>query len=492
LSPAPRFPDFIRPTTPPAAASTAAAINADRGWAFLQSGDLKTAEHEFTAALKNDPGFYPAETSLGYLELARKDAKAALPHFDRALEAQTGDVSALVGRGQSLLALGRESDAVAAFEAALAADASLTDVRRRVDVLKFRASEEQIARARQAARSGRFDEAVQAYTAAIAASPDSPFLYREVAAVEKQQNHTDAALEHYRNAVALDPTDARSLIQIGDILDARGEYDKAIQAYAEAAALEPGAEVDRKIEVIRGRAALAKLPAEYRAIEQATQVTRAELAALIGIRLAGLLQAAQRNDATLITDVRNDWAQTWIMAVARAGIIEPFANHQFQPRALVRRADLAQAMAKVAVARRRATAGRRQELGIGAPALQRSCRQPSGVSGRLRRSRGRCIEDRRRQQLPAIASDHRPGGRRRGCQSGGTGQRKMTLTPANQLTLLRMLLIPAFVILVLYGHLGWALFVFTVAGITDGARRSDRAPLRQVFEPRCMARSDGR
>ena len=51
------------------------------------------------------------------------------------------------------------------------------------------------------------------------------------------------------------------------------------------------------------------------------------------------------------------------------------------------------------------------------------------------------------------------------------------LTPANQLTLLRMLLIPAFVILVVYGHLGWALVVFATAGITDGldgliARRS--------------------
>ena len=41
------------------------------------------------------------------------------------------------------------------------------------------------------------------------------------------------------------------------------------------------------------------------------------------------------------------------------------------------------------------------------------------------------------------------------------------LTPANQLTLLRMLLIPAFVILVVYGHLGWALTVFVTAGITD-------------------------
>jgi cardiolipin synthase len=41
------------------------------------------------------------------------------------------------------------------------------------------------------------------------------------------------------------------------------------------------------------------------------------------------------------------------------------------------------------------------------------------------------------------------------------------LTFANQLTLLRMLLIPAFVILVVYGHMGWALSVFVTAGLTD-------------------------
>jgi cardiolipin synthase len=51
------------------------------------------------------------------------------------------------------------------------------------------------------------------------------------------------------------------------------------------------------------------------------------------------------------------------------------------------------------------------------------------------------------------------------------------LTPANQLTLLRMFLIPAFVVLVVEGELGWALIVFAVAGVTDGldgliARRS--------------------
>jgi len=41
------------------------------------------------------------------------------------------------------------------------------------------------------------------------------------------------------------------------------------------------------------------------------------------------------------------------------------------------------------------------------------------------------------------------------------------LTPANQLTLMRMLLIPAFVILLVYGYHGWALVTFVTAGLTD-------------------------
>ena len=41
------------------------------------------------------------------------------------------------------------------------------------------------------------------------------------------------------------------------------------------------------------------------------------------------------------------------------------------------------------------------------------------------------------------------------------------LTLANQLTILRIALIPAFVLLVVYGHLGAALLVFSFAGLTD-------------------------
>ena len=41
------------------------------------------------------------------------------------------------------------------------------------------------------------------------------------------------------------------------------------------------------------------------------------------------------------------------------------------------------------------------------------------------------------------------------------------LTPANQLTVLRMLLIPVFALCLLYGRPGWALVSFMFAGLTD-------------------------
>ena len=341
----PKFPDFVRPIVPPEFANSPAAARHARGWAFLESGDLRTAEREFAAALALAPAFHPAQASLGYVELARSDAKAALPHFDRALEQQAGNVAALVGRGDALVALNRQGDALVAFDAALAADGSLTDIRRRVEVLRFRGVEQGLARGRAAASGGRLDEARAAYTAAISSSPDSPFLYRELAGVERQQGDVDAALEHLRKAVALDAGDTKSLGQIGEILESRFDFDGAEQAYVSALALEPSADIEKRLGDVRARVALSRLPPEYRAISQKAQLTRAELAALIGIRLGSLLQTARRGGAALITDVRGHWAATWIMAVASAGVVEPFANHAFQPRTVVRRTDLAQAVA---------------------------------------------------------------------------------------------------------------------------------------------------
>src|SRR5262249_34302462 len=144
----------------------------------------------------------------------------------------------LVGRGEALLALKRESDAAEAFEAALAVDPTLGEIRRRVEVLRFRGSEEDIARARRAARTGKPAEAIAAFKSAIRSSPDSAFLYRELAMVERQGGDADQALEHFRRAVELDGGDGKSMVQIGEILESRSDFAEAERAYQAALAVE--------------------------------------------------------------------------------------------------------------------------------------------------------------------------------------------------------------------------------------------------------------
>ena len=72
-------------------------------------------------------------------------------------------------------------------------------------------------------------------------------------------------------------------------------------------------------------------------------------------------------------------------------------------------------------------------------------------------------------QLSALASGDRCGGRSavRALEELTERATPMNLTAANQLTILRMLLIPAFVIQLLYGYRGWALLTFLTAGLTD-------------------------
>jgi len=345
-SAAPRFADFVFPDAAPDLGSSALASQHRAAWGLLQSGDAKAAEREFAAVLKEAPSFYPAEAGLGYAALARKDAAAALPHFDKALARNPAYAPALAGKGESLLALGRTDAAADAFQAALVADPGLTALRGRVDVLKFRGVQQNIENARKAAESGKLEDARRGYLAAIAASPESAFLYRELASIEHRSGDHASALVHARQAATLDPADARALMLVAELLEGQSEWAKAADAYAAANAIEPSETTAVKAEQMREKAAFEAMPEEYKSIETSPTVTRAHLAALLGTRLGDMLRRAPGRPV-VVTDLRGSWAAPWIQSVMRTGVIEPFPNHAFQPNGTVRRGDLAQAASRV-------------------------------------------------------------------------------------------------------------------------------------------------
>jgi tetratricopeptide (TPR) repeat protein len=214
-----------------------------------------------------------------------------------------------------------------------------------VDVLRFRGLQGTIESARAAAADGRLDEARVAYGRALEASPESAFLHRELGLIERRRGAAPAALAHFRRATELDPFDATSHAQIGELLEAQQDHAGAEAAYRRAAELEPSELLNRRIAALVEIAREARLPAPFQAIARSDRITRGELAALLGVRLEAVLATAPPREV-IITDTRGHWAASWITQAARAGVMEPFPNHTFQPGTQLRRVDLAAAVSR--------------------------------------------------------------------------------------------------------------------------------------------------
>jgi tetratricopeptide (TPR) repeat protein len=345
--PALRYPDFVFPAAPAWISGASQAPRLQRGWQALQTGDAAGARREFSEALRANPAFYPADAGLGYSSLAERNYAGAVDAFTRALTRDPRYVPALVGRGDALAGAGRIDEAIRDLGVAVTARPALTDVRVRLDVLVFRHQEETLQAARAAAGAGRLDEAAADYQRAIDRSPDSALLYKELAGVERRQGRTDQAAEHLRKAVLLDPSDARAFSQLGEILESRGEFGAAADAYGKAAILEPGEGLSARAAAARALAGVSGLPAPFQAIAKSPQITRGDLAALLGVGLRALLDSVPRRNVVVVTDAQGHWAASWIAAVMAAGVMEPYRNHTFGPGDPVARLDLARVARRV-------------------------------------------------------------------------------------------------------------------------------------------------
>jgi tetratricopeptide (TPR) repeat protein len=332
------YPDFVFPSD----RNDAAAEPLQRTWTLLQGNDLRAATRELDAISSRAPESVAVRTVQGYLALAQRRPDAALRAFDASLASRRAFAPALAGRGYALVDLKRESDALEALQAALAADESLTEVRRRLDGLRLRAVDAAVESGRTARAAGRLDEAHERYSRAIQLSPDSAFLYRDRAAVERDRGRRDAAVADLRRAVALDPSDPEGLTALGGVLAAAGNLQEADRVYRQAYALDPSETIRADITRVAQQLREASLPGQVREIEARSQVSRGDLAALLGVRFDRLLRAAPAAQL-VITDLRDDWSRTWITTVAGTGVMEPYANHTFQPAAPALRADLAAA-----------------------------------------------------------------------------------------------------------------------------------------------------
>jgi tetratricopeptide (TPR) repeat protein len=340
---APRYPSYRIPAAPAALnASPQVLAQHEAAWQRFQAGDLRGAAREFGRILQQAPDFYPAETAWGFVDLAGREFESAANRFQRALSTDGTYLPAWQGLADAQLESGDEVAAITSLERVVALDPGQeAALRGRIELLRFRQVQALMSSSQEARSAGRLDEAVASLERALILSPTSVVILRDLAGVERERGDLDGALVHARRAVDLDASDAEAHATLGAVLEARSELAAASGAYARAAALDDRADWRARSADLSERAKLASLPAEFGALPTATTVTRAQLAALIGVRLEALLAAAPRRVTEVATDVRGHWAAPWILPVTQAGVMEIFPNHTFQPGGLVRRGDLA-------------------------------------------------------------------------------------------------------------------------------------------------------
>jgi len=336
----PAYPDYLFPTVPAEYQGTPAARSHTEAWSYLQVGDLLTADAQYETLLAQTPGFFPAQVGRGWVGMARNDPEQAAQYFEAARRDAPTYVPGLVALGEAMLALERREEAVESYEAALAIDGSLTQVRRVVDELQFALAGDRLGLARAASEAGRYAEATAVYRQLLDASPDSGFLHVELGRVEQRRGNPDEALVHAHRASDLDASDPDAFLLAGELYESSRDMQAALVAYERADAADPTDETARHIERVLDLMRLADLPPEMLDIASRAEVTRGELAALIGMRLSDLLLDAA-GQSVIIIDTRNHWGAQWIQAVADAGVMDVDAAYRFSPAATIRRSELA-------------------------------------------------------------------------------------------------------------------------------------------------------
>jgi tetratricopeptide (TPR) repeat protein len=316
----------------------------EESWRALKEGDLKRAEKGYQAVLAARPGLPAAETGLGYVALQSGRIQEAERRFSAALAARADYSPALVGRGYAALRRDDPESALASFRAALAIDPREPAVKRRIAELRLSVTERRVASAREALGRGETAAAVEIYSQALEDAPEVAGLRLELAELMVREGRVGEAIA----VLETDPTgDRLVLLRLGELLVQAQEHARALAAYRRILDRDPkDEEAQRKAWEARQQQDMLQMPEEYRRIATSPQITRADLAALLAVKVTALSRT-KAAEPRVAVDISGSWAREHIIKVLSRDIMAVYPNHTFQPGAIVRRGDLARALQHV-------------------------------------------------------------------------------------------------------------------------------------------------
>jgi tetratricopeptide (TPR) repeat protein len=340
---APEGEDYAYPAVTVGELGAADAEQFQKAWQAVLSGDVASAERGFGKLLARRPGTASVETGLAFARLRAGRLRDAADGFERVLQRQSDYVPALVGAASVAY---RQNDAEGSLAYLRRAEAVRPDdpfVRRRLPERKLQVTERRVAAARAALARGDKDAALAEYEAALLAAPEVGAMRIDAANLLAERGDTEQAIELLRADPA---SDRQVLLRLGELLEAHKDPGDAFEAYRRILLRDPkDAEAAAKANAARAAAELQGMPEEYRRIAEAPRITRADLAALVAVKITAL-RRVEAGEPEVAVDISGSWAREYVLQMLALGVLDLYPNHTFQPGAIARRGDLARVVGR--------------------------------------------------------------------------------------------------------------------------------------------------
>jgi tetratricopeptide (TPR) repeat protein len=341
--PIPEGEDYVYPAPAAGEVSARERNDLEKAWRRVLAGDQR-AVRDYQKILSKRPDLLAARTGLAYARLRGDQIGAAAAAFEAVLGERPDDVPALVGAGSTAFR-GEDLDgALALYRRALEAAPSDPVVRTRTARLKLQITERHMASAEAARGAGDEETAVREYQAALDVAPELAGMRLTLAELLLAQDEETKAVATLR----ADPTgDRQVLLRLGAVLQGQGRFEEARAVFRDMLIRDPSdLEARRGERVAQEALDFQSQPEQYRRIREASRALRADLAALLAVKVSALRRLPP-SEPRLAVDISSSWAREHIATILRLGIMDVYPNHTFQPRATVRRGDLARASSRV-------------------------------------------------------------------------------------------------------------------------------------------------
>ncbi len=336
--------EYVFPASSPGQLSPAETRRIEKAWRQILAGDAAGAQGDLSKLLARSPGLIPAETALGYAWLRAGRLEEAARRFENVTTRQPDYAPALAGAAATASRRGDVEGALRLYRRAQLAEPNSPFLRQRVAELRVQVTERRVAAARAAQEAGRSEEAVATYRQALEAAPEVAGLRLELANLLASGGDAEGAV----GVLSADPTEDRQvLLRLGELEVQRRDYPGALDAYRRLLARDPhDEEAQRRSREAREAIEMDQMPEEYRRIATAPAITRADLAALISVKVTALSRVAP-GEPQVAVDISGSWARAHIIKALADDIMTVYPNHTFQPAATARRGDVARAVQRV-------------------------------------------------------------------------------------------------------------------------------------------------